>query len=110
MRSVSWDEGLKRLWLVASGAWLLFSGWMVYSSRWAYFPRELGIAERAGLPYSFTDNNLALAIMFGPPAATVLLWWGFAWVFEGFTAKKLPFSFRIVVGKHKTGGEKAPKE
>ena len=74
---LNWRQGLFRLWLLVSAAWIM--GWAIYV-----------ILSGLGQEFKTTEDFLAIPVVFfGPPIALLLCGLATGWAIRGFSAEKI---------------------
>jgi hypothetical protein len=68
---INWRRGLLRLWVLVSGAWMM--GWLIY------LVVELIVGHWSG-----RDILAVPVVLFGPPAAIIVMGIATRWAFRGF--------------------------
>jgi hypothetical protein len=68
---VNWRRGLFRIWILISGAWIM--GWLIYF-----------VIELIAGYWSSRDLLTIPVVLFGPPAAILIMGIATIWAFRGF--------------------------
>jgi hypothetical protein len=68
---INWRRGLFRLWVLISGAWIM--GWLIYF-----------LIEFIAGNWTGRDSLTMPVVLFGPPAAILIMGLATRWAFRGF--------------------------